>query len=101
MQNNNYNMLVDAAGQLMQQHAFDHLPDEKLTCLRESFKKLVDNEITSVQKQKHGNDLLNLCSEADLYTETATQQGLQQWYALMNCFGIENNAGILNEAETD
>ncbi|MDE3143517.1 MAG: hypothetical protein KGL19_05145 [Bacteroidota bacterium] len=33
-------LLVNAAGQLMHDHAFDHLSDEKLNRIRQSFKRL-------------------------------------------------------------
>ncbi|MFX8696418.1 hypothetical protein ABTM58_20415, partial [Acinetobacter baumannii] len=75
MQNSTYRMLVNATGQLMQQHAFDHLSDEKLNRIRQSFQRLANEKTTTAEKNKHGNELLNLCSEADLFNDTATQQG--------------------------
>jgi len=99
MQNNTYHMLVNAAGHLMQEHAFDHLPDEKLNRLRQSFRRLASSKTSSSEKQKHGNELLNICSKADLFTETATQQSLQQWYTVMNCLGVSSNTAVIDESE--
>ena len=84
-------LLVNAAGQLMHEHAFDHLSDEKLNRIRESFKRLSDNKTSRVDRTKHQNDLLGLCREADLYTETTTPQLLQQWFAVMNCFSLQGD----------
>ena len=33
-------------------------------------------------------ELLNLCSEANLYVETTTTQSLHQWYAAMSYFDL-------------
>lgn len=93
-------MLVNAAGQLMQQHAFDHLPDEKINRIRQSFQRLANTQTSQADKAKHSSELLGLCSEADLYNDTATPQALQQWFAVVNCFGLENdNPTSLNEKE--
>lgn len=101
MQTTSYNMLVNAAGQLMQQHAFDHLPDEKINRIRQSFQRLANAKTSQADKAKHSSELLGLCSEADLYNDTATPQALQQWFAVVNCFGLENhNPTSLNEKET-
>ena len=87
MKTTSYQMLVNAAGQLMQQHAFDHLSDEKLSrmhsCIRQLGQSSGNHEMTTVE-----TEFLNLCSEANLYVETATTQSLHQWYAAMNCLGI-------------
>ena len=87
MKTTSYDLLVNAAGQLMQQHAFDHLSDEKLSRLQSCFRCLgesVDSaEITSAE-----TELLNLCGEANLYVETTTPQSIQQWHAAMSYFGL-------------
>ncbi len=94
-------MLVNAAGQLMQQHAFDHLSDEKLSrmhsCLLQLGRSPSNHEMTTVE-----TEFLNLCSEANLYVETTTTQSLHQWYAAMNCFGmlpIQQHPGFSEEAD--
>lgn len=92
-------LLVNAAGQLMHDHAFDHLSDEKLNRIRQSFKRLSDNKTSLLDRTKHQNELLDLCSEADLFTETTSQQSLQQWYAVMNCFGL--NGGRISSTEEE
>lgn len=87
MKTTSYEMLVNAAGQLMQQHAFDHLSDEKLSrmhsCLRRIGKSADNAEMASAE-----TELLSLCSEVNLYVETATTQSIHQWYAAMSCFGL-------------
>ena len=87
MKNSSYLMLVNAAGQLMQQHAFDHLSDEKLSrmhsCIHQLGQSGSNHEMTTIE-----TEFLNLCSEANLYVETTTTQSLHQWYAAMNCFGM-------------
>ena len=102
MQNTSISMLVNAAGQLMQQHAFDHLPDEKLSRIRQSFQRLANEQISNEEKRNYGNELLDLCSEADLFNETVTPQGMQQWFAVMNCFGMKTErsyAGLHEESD--
>jgi hypothetical protein len=88
MKTTSYQLLVNAAGQLMQQHAFDHLTDEKLsrmhTCIRRIGQSTDSEEMSEAE-----SELLSICSEANLYVETATPQSLQQWYAAMSCFGRE------------
>ncbi|OIR05661.1 hypothetical protein GALL_120950 [mine drainage metagenome] len=83
----------------MHDHAFDHLSDEKLNRIRQSFKRLSDSRISLRDRTRHQNELLDLCSEADLFTETTSQQSLQQWYAVMNCFGL--NGGRIDATEED
>lgn len=92
-------LLVNAAGQLMHDHAFDHLSDEKLNRIRQSFKRLSDSSTSLRDRTRHQNELLDLCSEADLFTETTSQQSLQQWYAVMNCFGL--NGGRIDSTEEE
>jgi len=101
MKTRTHQLLVNAAGQLMQDHAFDHLPDEKINRIRQSFQRLADDQTSLNDRMKHQNELLDLCSEADLYTETATPQSLQQWYAVMHCFGLhgEHSTTVNEEAE--
>lgn len=99
MKTNSYQMLVNAAGQLMQQHAFDHLSDEKLSrmhsCIRQLGQSGSNHEMTPVE-----TEFLNLCSEANLFVETTTTQSLHQWYAAMNCFGMTTqNLGFAEEAD--
>jgi hypothetical protein len=94
-------LLVNAAGQLMHDHAFDHLSDEKLNRIRESFKRLSDNKTSPIDRTKHQNSLLDLCSEADLYTETTTPQLLQQWFAVMNCFSLQGDQSTVTQEETE
>ena len=94
-------LLVNATGQLMHDHAFDHLSDEKLNQMRQSFKRLADKKTSLKDRAKHQVALLGLCSEADLYTETTTPQSLQQWYAVMHCFGLNADqiTSVPEEAE--
>lgn len=94
-------LLVNAAGKLMHDHAFDHLSDEKLNRIRQSFKRLADNKTSQLDRTKHQNELLDLCSEADLYTETTTPQSLQQWYAVMHCFGLDADHSTVSSEETE
>jgi len=87
MTTTSYQLLVNAAGQLMQQHAFDHLSDEKLSRMQSCIRRIgesADNRGMDDVKM----ELLNLCSEANLYVETTTTQSLHQWFAAMSCFGI-------------
>jgi hypothetical protein len=86
MKTTSYELLVNAAGQLMQQHAFDHLSDEKLSRMQSCFRRIGasgDNAEMAIAE----TELLSLCSEANLYVDTATTQSLHQWYAAMSCFG--------------
>jgi hypothetical protein len=90
MKNSSYQLLVNAAGQLLQQHAFDHLSDEKLSRMNSCLHKL--------GQQSSNAELLNYCREANLYVETATPQSLHQWYAAMSCFG-ESVMPLVEEVE--
>lgn len=86
MKTNSYSLLVNAAGQLLQQHAFDHLPDEKLLRMNSCLHKL--GCLSSTEDLRLVEvELLKYCRQANLYIETATPQSLQQWYAAMSCFG--------------
>ena len=55
MKTTSYQMLVNAAGQLMQQHAFDHLSDEKLSrmhsCIRQLGQSSGNHEMTTVETE--------------------------------------------------
>ena len=97
MKTSSYTLLVNATGQLLQQHAFDHLSDEKLSrmnsCLHQLGRQSVTADLRSVE-----TELLNYCREANLYVETTTPQSLHQWYAAMSCFG-EPVMSLVEEAE--
>ncbi len=79
-------LLVSSAGKLMQEHAFDHLSDEKLSrmhsCLSKLNKNALATEMTAVE-----DELLDLFGEANLYNETASPAAMQQWVAVMSNFG--------------
>jgi len=87
MKTTSYELLVNAAGQLMQQHAFDHLSDEKLSRMQSCFRQIGESA-DNAKMASAETELLSLCSEANLYVETATPQSLHQWYAAMSCFGL-------------
>ena len=86
MKTTSYELLVNAAGQLMQQHAFDHLSDEKLSRMHSCFRRIGESADNAAMASAE-TELLSLCSEANLYVESATTQSLHQWYAAMSCFG--------------
>ncbi len=90
MKTTSYELLVNAAGQLMQQHAFDHLSDEKLSRMQSCFRRLGEttdhDELADAE-----SELMGICSEVNLYVESATTQSLHQWYAAMNCLGQAAN----------
>jgi hypothetical protein len=100
MKTTSYALLVNAAGQLMQQHAFDHLPDEKLSRMYHCFRCLGgpgnEQEMAGAE-----SELLQLCSEANLYVETATPQSIHQWQTAMHCFGLtaSPDPAVAEEAE--
>lgn len=98
MNSQSHRQLVNAAGQLLQQHAFDHLSDEKLVRMNSCLHRLgqLNNreDLTQVE-----TELLTLCEEANLYVETTTPQSLQQWYTAMSYFGRSLTAP-LEEAES-
>lgn len=97
MKTTSYNLLVNATGQLLQQHAFDHLSDEKLSRMNSCLHKLGSQSVTEDLRSVE-TELLNYCRQANLYVETATPQSLHQWYAAMSCFG-EAVMPLLEEAE--
>jgi hypothetical protein len=79
-------LLVNATGQLMQQHIFDHLSDEKLAKMNSCLHKL-GNQNTAFAKDHLEQELFNLFGEADMYAETTTPQSLHQWQSVMSFFG--------------
>ncbi len=83
----NHNLLVNAAGQLMQEHAFDHLSDEKLAKMNKCIRDL---NLHGLAKKKSiaEIELLQLCAEANLYTETASPHSVHQLLSVMHRFGI-------------
>lgn len=100
MKSTSYELLVNAAGQLMQQHAFDHLSDEKLVRMQSCFRRIgssTDNDGMANTE----TELLRLCSEANLFVESTTTQSLHQWYAAMSCFGMmtATQTELMNEGE--
>ncbi|NCI47059.1 hypothetical protein [Sediminibacterium soli] len=85
MKTTSYQLLVNAAGQLMQQHAFDHLSDEKLSRMHSCLRRI--GESAGKPEAAVETEFLSLCGEANLFVETATPQSLQQWVTAMSCFG--------------
>lgn len=79
-------LLVNATGQLLQQHAFDHLSDEKLSRMNSCLHRL-GNQHPYDDLQKIEHELLNYCKEANLYVDTTTPHSLQQWFAVMSSYG--------------
>ncbi len=92
MQTRSCQLLTDATGQLMQQHAFDHLTDEKLlrisTCMHRLRQSGNDAGLAQIQEE-----LLGLCCEADLFTDTVTPGALNQWLTTMSC--LNTSTGYL------
>ena len=80
-------LLVDTTGKLLQDHAFNHLSDDKINLIRRSFRRLADGNTSLHERRKHETDLLNFYSEADLFTETTSLQSIHQWQTVMNYFG--------------
>lgn len=87
MKTSSYELLVNAAGQLIQQHAFDHLSDEKLSRMYSCFRCIGESD-DNVEIADAESELLSLCGEANLYVETATPQSIQQWQTAMSYFGL-------------
>lgn len=101
MRTTSYELLVNAAGQLMQQHAFDHLSDEKLSRMHRCIRRIGETE-DNTEMADAETELLSLCSEANLYIDTTTTQSLHQWYAAMSCFGMmaaTQPVAMIEEAE--
>ncbi len=87
MKTTSYELLVNAAGQLIQQHAFDHLPDERMSRMYSCFRCIGESE-NLAEIAGAETELLDICSEANLYVETATPQSLHQWQTAMHYFGL-------------
>jgi hypothetical protein len=85
MKTNSSELLMNATGQLMQQHIFDHLSDEKLAKMNSCLQKLGNH--SSLGKDHVEKELFDLFGEADLYSETTTPQSLHQWQSVMSYFG--------------
>jgi hypothetical protein len=85
MKTNSSELLVNATGQLMQQHIFDHLSDEKLAKMNSCLQKLGNH--SSLEKDHIEKELFDLFGEADLFAETTTPQSLHQWQSVMSYFG--------------
>ncbi len=86
MKRKSCSLLINAAGQLLQQHAFDHLSDEKLLRINSCLHKL-GQQSSAEDVRLAETELLKYCREVNLYVETATPQSIHQWYAAMSCFG--------------
>jgi hypothetical protein len=80
-------LLVDTTGKLLQDCAFNHLPDEKINLIRRSFRRLAAGNASLQERKKYETELLNFYSEADLFTETTSLQSIHQWQTVMNYFG--------------
>jgi len=93
-------MLLQATGCLMQHHAFDHLPENKLSrirqCMNQTSHKPSDNALMHSQQ----NDLLELFCEADIFSETITPQSLDQWLATMHYFGKSTDP-VMHEMDSE
>jgi len=92
-------LLVNAAGQLMQQHAFDHLSDDKLSRMSNCMRQLLQDEISIRERKEREEELLNLCLEADLYDESATMQSLHQWQTAISYYGLSAEPVMLVQEE--
>jgi hypothetical protein len=86
MKTKQYSLLVNAAGQLMQEHAFDHLSDEKLAKMNRCIRDLNQYGLGN-QQSKAEMELLQLCTEANLYTETASAYSVHQLLTVLHQFG--------------
>jgi hypothetical protein len=87
MKTTSYELLVNAAGQLIQQHAFDHLTDERMSRMYSCFRCIGESE-NQAEIAGAESELLSICSEANLYVETATPQSIHQWQTAMHYFGL-------------
>lgn len=92
------NLLVNATGQLLQEHAFDHLSDEKLSRMNQCLTQL-NQPVFAADRSSAEHELLQLCGEANLYTETTTPQSIHQWLVVMNLSGnnIMPAPGLMEE----
>lgn len=98
MKTRSYQLLVNAAGQMIQQHAFDHLPDAKLSRMYSCF-RCIGESANNAEILDAETELLRLCSEANLYVETATPQSIQQWQTAMSYFGLTPASPVVEEVE--
>jgi len=96
MKTTSYELLVNAAGQLMQQHAFDHFTDEKLSRMYSCF-RCIGESVNNAEIAGVESELLSLCSEANLYVETATPQSIHQWHTAMSYFGLTVAPAVVSE----
>lgn len=96
MKTTSYELLVNAAGQLIQQHAFDHFTDEKLSRMYSCFRCIGESE-NNAEIAGAESELLSLCSEANLYVETATPQSIHQWHTAMSYFGLTAAPAVVSE----
>jgi hypothetical protein len=95
-------LLLNTTGTLLKEHAFDHLPDDKINLIRKSFQRLADMNIPLQERNRHQNDLLNYYSEADLLTESTTPHVIHQWQTVMSVFGRNQDHNIIgNNEEAD
>ena len=60
MKTTSYDLLVNATGQLMQQHAFDHLSDEKLSRMQSCF-RCIGESADNVEIAGAETELLKRC----------------------------------------
>jgi hypothetical protein len=92
-----YQVLISSTEQLMQQHAFDHLSDDKLNRMRSSFRKLAADNPSLKERKKCEEELLNFYYEADLYGENTTLKSVNDWCAAMSYLGLNNVGNNLTE----
>ncbi len=99
MKRSNNFLLVNAAGQLMQEHAFDHLSNDKLSRMNNCMRQLLQDEITIRERKERENELLNFCLEADLFDESVTIQTLHQWQTAISYYGLSAEPVMLMQEE--
>jgi hypothetical protein len=92
-------LLVNAAGQLMQQHAFDHLSDDKLSRMNNCMRQLLHDDISIKERKEKEEELLNFCLEADLYDESVTMQSLHKWQTAISYYGLSAEPVVLMREE--
>ena len=100
MKTTSYDLLVNATGQLMQQHAFDHLSDEKLSRMQSCF-RCIGESADNVEIAGAETELLKLCGEVNLFVETTTPQSIHQWQAAMRYFGLTITPAFANFEEVE
>jgi hypothetical protein len=92
-------LLVNATGQLLQQHAFDHLSDDKLSRMHNCLHSLQNRSNTNNERMNIENELIGLCSEADLYTDTVNPQAMHEWHKIMSFIGLQREPLLLHDEE--